>query len=186
MLDQIRNDLYRWYGKKEFGVVEYNRYKMIPQIRFMIKKRKVDYYRNHNRLLFLFHMFSYRKLKVLYGVDLPASVKLGEGVVIEHIGGITINPEVSIGNNCNIYNGVTIGIEKRGKRKGVPTIGNKVWMGSNSIIVGNINVGDNVLIAPGAYVNFDVPDDSIVLGNPGRVIQNANATEAYIENLIGE
>jgi len=68
-----------------------------------------------------------------------------------------------------------------GKKKGVPTIGDNVFMGRNSIIIGNVNIGHNVLIAPGAFVNFDVPDNSIVIGNPGQIIpQNSSPTEKYI------
>lgn len=129
-------------------------------------------------------MVGYRNLKIKYGIDLPASVTVGDGMKIEHIGGIVINPDVNLGNNICLYNGVTIGVEKRGKRKGVPNIGNQVWIGANSVIVGSINIGNNVLIAPGAFVNFDVPDNSIVIGNPGKIIPRANAVEGYINNLI--
>ena len=80
--------------------------------------------------------------------------------------------------------GVTIGYERRGERQGNPTIGNKVWIGSNAIIVGKIFIGNNVLIAPGSFVNFDVPDDSIVLGNPGKIIPKKNATEGYVINIF--
>ena len=55
---------------------------------------------------------------------------------------------------------------------------------TNAIIVGNITVGNNVLIAPGAFVNFDVPDNSIVIGNPGRVVNNDRATEEYVINTL--
>ena len=68
----------------------------------------------------------------------------------------------------------------RGKRQGAPTIGNKVWIGPNATIVGKINVGNDVLIGANSYVNFDVPDHSIVLGNPGRIIRKENATQDYI------
>lgn len=115
---------------------------------------------------------------------MPVQSQIGEGLVIEHIGGIVINPEVMIGKNCNVYNGVTIEIEKRGKRKGVPQIGDCVWIGANSIIVGNIKIGNDVLIAPGSYVNFDVPDHSIVIGNPGKIIKRENATDIYIKNKV--
>ena len=56
--------------------------------------------------------------------------------------------------------------------------------GANAIIVGNINIGNNVLIAPGAYVNFDVPDGSIVIGNPGLIRRSQGATLNYINNTI--
>ena len=56
-------------------------------------------------------------------------------------------------------------------------------MGVNSTIVGNITIGDDVLIAPNSYVNFDVPPHSIVIGNPGKIIHREKATQDYINNL---
>ena len=92
---------------------------------------------------------------------------------------------VKIGDDCNVAAGVTIGQENRGKRKGAPTIGNKVWIGTNAVVVGNVTIGDNVLIAPNVYVNFDVPSNSIVIGNPGKIIPNRHdATEGYCHNLV--
>ena len=64
--------------------------------------------------------------------------------------------------------------------KSSSNIGNKVWIGPNATIVGKINVGNDVLIGANSYVNFDVPDHSIVLGNPGRIIRKENATQDYI------
>lgn len=115
-------------------------------------------------------------------MDIPARVKIGRGLRIEHIGGIVINPEAQLGENITMLNGVLIGAQNRGPKRGFPVIGNYVWIGTNAIIVGKIHIGNNVLIAPGAYVNFDVPDNSIVLGNPGKIIANSNATEGYIIN----
>ena len=90
------------------------------------------------------------------------------------------------GKNVNIATGCTIGVENRGIRKGCPKIGNCVWIGSNSVIVGNISIGDDVLIAPLTFVNFDVPSHSIVIGNPARIIYRENATDGYINNVICE
>jgi serine O-acetyltransferase len=54
-------------------------------------------------------------------------------------------------------------------------------MNANSIIIGNAKIGNNVLIAPGAFVNFDVPDNSVVIGNPGRIIpRDSSPTAKYI------
>ena len=184
MLQAIKEDLYRWYGKNELSFVERVKANNIPQIRFMNMKRKVDYYRENNRALYLICSLIYKNYKIKYGVDMPAKLRIGKGVIIEHLGGITINPDVVIGNNICIYNGVTIGVEKRGKRVGCPVIGDEVWIGANSVVVGGIKVGNNVLIAPGSFVNFDVPDNSIVIGNPGKVIERMDATEGYIINLI--
>lgn len=184
MIEEIKKDIYRRTGTYKLSFWKYQKLKRLPQIKIVIRKRKIDYYRNRSNILCTYHKVVIARYKTKYGVDLPARLNLGNGFIIEHINGIVINPLVSIGDNCNIYNGVTIGLEKRGKRKGVPTIENEVWIGANACIVGKINIGNNVLIAPGAYVNFDVPDNSIVVGNPGKVIHNDRATEVYISNLV--
>ena len=118
--------------------------------------------------------------------DIPSTVKIGPGFYIGHLGGIVINKDVIIGSNVNILNGVLLGYCPRGKHKGAPIIGNKVWIGTNATIVGNIKIGNNVLIAPNAYVNFDVPDNSIVLGNPGQIIHDDNATDKYCDCVYEE
>lgn len=66
----------------------------------------------------------------------------------------------------------------------VYTIHDKCWIGTNSVIVGNITIGEDCLIAPLSFVNFDVPSHSIVIGNPARIIPKENATVGYINNLI--
>ena len=86
--------------------------------------------------------------------------------------------------NCNLNKGCTLVKENRGKREGAPVLGDNVWVGTNSVVVGNIHIGNDVLIAPNAYVNFDVPEHSIVLGNPGKIIKRDNATDGYITNGV--
>ena len=83
-----------------------------------------------------------------------------------HQYGIAVNTDIVIGRNCNIHKSVTIGQENRGKRKGVPTIGDEVWIGANATIVGKVSIGDDVLIVPSAFVNCDIPSHSVVFFNP--------------------
>lgn len=120
----------------------------------------------------------------IYKCEIPAKAKIGPGLYIGHPFCITINPKVTIGKNCNIHKGVTIGQENHGPRKGAPSIGDGVWIGVNVTIVGNIIIGDDVLIAPNSYVNCDVPSHSIVFGNPCIIKHKENATEGYINNRI--
>ena len=75
--------------------------------------------------------------------------------------------------------GATIGLSK-GKRPGAPKIGNRVYIGINSTILGGISIGDDVLVAPNTLVNEDVPAHSIVIGSPCKIIHRENATEPYI------
>lgn len=172
----IDADRARWRGKKNLFI--------LPQFKFVKMKRKCEYWRAKNKVIYAFHWRLYQKYKIRYMMDIPAQVEIGKGFRIEHIGGIVINPSAKLGENVTLLNGVLIGAQNRGKRKGCPVIGNSVWIGTNAIIVGAIRIGNNVLIAPGAYVNFDVPDNSIVIGNPGKIISKENATEGYIINPV--
>lgn len=113
-------------------------------------------------------------------IDLYYKTKIDGGLYIGHPYCISINVDVVIGSNCNIHKGVTIGQENRGERKGTPKLGNCVWIGVNSTIVGNITIGDDVLIAPNTFVNRDIPSHSVVFGNPCIVKHKENATEGYL------
>lgn len=114
------------------------------------------------------------------GLDIHSNTSIGPGFVIHHPYNIAVNGKAILGENVTLYHGCTIGAELRGKRAGNPTLGNNVWVGSNACIVGDIHIGNDVLIAPLSFVNFDVPDHSIVIGNPGRIIAKEHATEGYI------
>lgn len=115
-------------------------------------------------------------------LEISPYTDIGGGLYLGHPYCITINPNAKLGYNINLHKGVTIGQENRGKRKGVPIIGNDVWIGVNSTIVGNIIIGDDVLIAPNTYVNCDIPNHCVVFGNPCIVKTKENATLGYINN----
>ena len=119
-----------------------------------------------------------------FGLEIPRAAKIGPGLYLGHAYGITVNPDAVIGRNCNLHKGVTIGQENRGPRKGAPVIGDRVWIGVNSTVVGAVTVGEDVLIAPNSYVNCDIPSHSIVIGSPCRVIPSASATEGYVNRCI--
>lgn len=119
-----------------------------------------------------------------FGFQIPYQTKIGKGLYFSHFGTVVINENAVIGANCNINHNVTIGRQNRGSKKGSPTIGDYVWIGTGSVLVGNITIGNHVLIAPNAYVNFDVPSHAIVLGNPGTIILKENPTAEYINKTL--
>ncbi len=121
-----------------------------------------------------------------YGISLSRSNVIGPGLLIGHWGRIVINGNAVIGEDFVVSCGVVIGMDMRGKRKGTPVIGNRVCVHSNSCIVGNIVVGDDVVIAPNTFVNFDVPAHSVVVGNPATIHPRENATEGYIGTHVLE
>ena len=150
--------------------------------------RKFSYYFRKsasckNKILKFYYRFMFRSICAKHGLEISWRTSIGKGLYVGHPYNITINPYAILGENINIHKGVTIGQENRGIRKGVPTIGNKVWIGINSTIVGNITIGSDVMIAPNSYVNCNVPSHSIVIGNPCKIIPRDNATELYINNL---
>ena len=140
--------------------------------------------KSKNTILKIFSKIMLKILSILYHFQIPSEVEIKEGFYIGHFGSIVINPKVKIGKNVNIAQGVTIGQTNRGKLMGTPIIGDEVWIGTNSVIVGKIKIGNNVLIAPNSYVNRDIPDNSIVFGNPLIIKYNEKATDDYINKKI--
>lgn len=90
-----------------------------------------------------------------------------------------INLKSRIGKNCNISQGVTLGVVNRGENKGYPTIGDDVYIGPGAKIVGSVNIGNNVAIGANCVVTKDVPDNSVVVGIPGKVISQ-NGSQGYV------
>ncbi|EOU2001713.1 serine O-acetyltransferase [Clostridium perfringens] len=182
--NEVMLDLYRYTKKNTIT----NLLKQIifnPGFRFIYIFRRFNYHREHNnKLRMIFFKILWKRYRTLYGYEISLNAKIGYGFYINHLGPIVVNPKCIIGKNINIHNGVTLGQENRGKRKGAPFIGDYVWIGANSVIVGNIKIGNNVLIAPNSYVNFDVPENSIVIGNPAKIIKKENATIDYIQNIV--
>lgn len=154
-----------------------------PNLHFIYVFRTTQKYLR-TPILNIFWKLILRHYQIKYGFQIYPETEIGEGFYLGHWGTLVINPKTKIGKNCNIAQGVTIAQSNRGKNKGVPTIGNEVWIGPNAVIVGNITIGHNVLIAPNAYVNTDIPSNSIAMGNPAQIIPRENATEGYINNKI--
>ena len=117
-----------------------------------------------------------------FGFQIPHTTKIGGGLFFSHYGGIVVNPKTVIGENCNIAQGVTIGQINTGEKAGCPVIGNQVWIGPNAVVVGKITIGDDVLIAPLSYVNFDVAQGSVVMGNPAKIVSDKGSF-GYINNV---
>lgn len=173
-------DIFRYYGKYKENIKE--RLNRPFSLNYIILFRK--YNATNCNLKKIYYKIRLRNSSKKSFIQIPHSVKIGNGFYIGHEGRVIINLNVKIGNNCNIATGVVIGQENRGIRRGTPIIGNNVWIGANSVLVGNIKIGNDVLIAPLSYINFDVPDHSIVLGNPAKIIYKENATENYINRII--
>jgi serine O-acetyltransferase len=101
------------------------------------------------------------------GISPRASI--GEGLYIGHIGGVIIHQDAVIGKNCDISHRVTIGSAAMG-RTGAPTLGDDVYVGTGSTIVGKIRIGSGARIAANTLVIDDVPEGATIMGVPGRIL----------------
>lgn len=177
----LKDDLRR-YGITQTGNFVFA-YLKSPQIRFLVAFRKAGQYKKYT-IRGLFYRLIHRHYAVKYGFQIPVGTRIGRGFYLGHWGCVVVNDQAIMGDNCNIAQGVTIGQTNRGMKCGVPVIGNQVWIGANAVLVGKIRIGNDVLIAPNSYVNIDVPDHSVALGNPAQIIPKENATEGYINNIV--
>ena len=177
----IQSDLYRYYGGAKLGLREKSQLFGFKYTRVL---RKTHYWKDRNKIIYYFYAYKLNKLQLKYGYQISTSATIGRGLYLGHMGAIVVNPQAVLGDNVNLSLNVVIGKQNRGEKKGAPHIGSSVWIGSGAIIVGKIVIGDDVMIAPNAYVNFDVPSHSIVIGNPGKIISRENATEGYIVNKV--
>jgi len=122
----------------------------------------------------LLHRYSIR-----YGISISPDVSIGAGFYIGHYGGIVVNRDVVIGDNCNISQGVTLGQINRGERAGCPIIGNNVYIGPGAKIIGRIRIGDRAAIGANAVVISDVAESTSVGGVPARVLSD-KGSDGYV------
>ncbi len=178
----IESDLKRYGSKTSILKVLFSPSFHYTGFKFLYFWRKASA-RNSHFLKQMFYKAMVRRLSYKYGFQIPVNTKIGKGFYIGHFGAIVINKNATIGTYCNITHGVTIGRTNRGKLKGCPHLGHHVWIGAGAVIVGKLKIGNNVLIAPNAFVNQDVPDNSLVLGNLSKIIARENPTQGYINNI---
>jgi len=115
-------------------------------------------------------ILSQKFVEIMTGICIPANCNIGPGLYIGHFGGIFVDSESRIGQNCNIAQGVTIGKGGRGELLGVPVLGDRVHVGANAVVLGKITIGNDAAIGPGAVVMNSVPPCGVAMGNPARIV----------------
>ncbi len=104
------------------------------------------------------------------GIEIHPGATIGKGLFIDHGMGVVIGETVEMGDNCLLYQGVTLGGTGKDKGKRHPTLGNNVMVGAGAKVLGPVKIGDNAKIAAGAVVLTDVPANSTAVGVPARVV----------------
>jgi serine O-acetyltransferase len=116
------------------------------------------------------------------GIEIHPGATIGRRFFIDHGMGIVIGETAEIGDDVLLYQGVTLGGTGKEKGKRHPTIGNHVIIGTGAKVLGNIKIGNNVKIGAGSVVIKSVPDESTVVGVPGRVVRSRNEPSDDLEH----
>jgi len=118
-----------------------------------------------------FPCFAFYELFVIWflGIELSYKATIGSGLKLYHGVATVIHESVVMGKNCTLRHATTLGM--RNRENDVPTLGDHVDIGCNSVLIGAIKIGDGVLIGAGSLVLHDVPENSVVAGNPARVLK---------------
>ena len=128
------------------------------------------------RAVRLMHAPVHAVLQAVGGVEIPVSAAIGGGLHMRHTYGVVIHSDARVGLDCNLSQGVTIGIGGRGDRRGVPWLGDRVYVGPGAKLFGPISVGTDSAVGANAVVNRDVPRHVVVAGVPARVVSTAGST----------
>ena len=120
--------------------------------------------------LIVLHQLLNKLCIIFWGISIHPAARIAGGLYIGHWGGVIIGPIV-MGQDCNIAHQVTIGVRVDGTG-GVPSFGDNVWIGVGSVVYGDVTIGNGVTIGPYTVVSRSLPDRSMVLGNPLRVVSS--------------
>lgn len=110
-------------------------------------------------------------VRIKYSIDIHPGCLIGKRLFIDHGVGVVIGETAIIGDDCTIYQGVSLGSTGKEKNKRHPTIGNNVMLGASSIILGNIIIGDNCKIGANCVIVNNIPSNSTVVGHKGMVLK---------------
>jgi len=168
--------------KEEFNVIK----ERDPAIRSALEVflypsfRVMRSYRRAHRLYagghyFLARLISQRAARAT-GIEIHPGAQIGKGFFIDHGTGVVIGETTVIGDNVTLYQGVTLGGTGKEHGKRHPTLGNNVMVSAGAKVLGSFTIGDNSKIGAGSVVLEEVPENSTVVGVPGRVVKRDNVS----------
>ncbi len=126
-----------------------------------------------NKKFFAARLIS-QSARFLTGIEIHPGAKIGRGLFIDHGSGVVIGETAEIGDNCTLYQGVTLGGTGKHVGKRHPTLGNNVMVGSGAKVLGPFRIGDNSKIAANAVVLDEIPENCTAVGIPARVVRKNN------------
>jgi serine O-acetyltransferase len=120
-----------------------------------------------------------KAVEIVTGICIPRDCEVGGGLYLPTFGPIILG-RGAIGANCTIEQNVTLGVAGRGEDRGLPTIGNRVFIGAGALVVGKITVGDDAYIFPGSVVTRPVPPRAVVMGYPAKIVSYEGSFDCIV------
>ncbi len=154
---------------------------LYPGVRAVTRHRAAHWCYEHGHK-FLARYISQRT-RHMTGIEIHPAARIGKRLVIDHGMGIVIGETAEIGDDCLIYQGVTLGGTGKDTGKRHPTIGNNVLIGCGAKVLGPFKVGDNSRVAANAVVLSEIPPDSTAVGSPARVVRSRGERVEYVKNV---
>ena len=118
--------------------------------------------------------------RFITGIEIHPGAQIGKNFFIDHGMGVVIGETAIIGDNCLVYQGVTLGGTGKEQGKRHPTIGNNVTLGAGAILLGNISIGDNSNVGAGSVVIKSAKENSTLVGVPARVVKEKNFVQGKL------
>lgn len=154
---------------------------LYPGFKAVRSHRRANWFYRHN-MKFIARCISQHSRKRT-GIEIHPAAAIGKGLVIDHGMGVVIGETAVLGDNCTLYQNVTLGGTGKDQGKRHPTLGNNVLVGTGAKVLGPFKVGDNSRIAAGAVVLSEVPADSTAVGVPARIVKIGNVRVGALDQI---
>lgn len=169
MFDRLKEDLQCVKDRDPAAKSNMEIMLLYPGFKAVRMYRKAHYFYNHN-MHFVARAISQRAARKT-GIEIHPGAQIGRRFFIDHGTGVVIGETTIIGDDCTIYQGVTLGGTGKDSGKRHPTLGNNVLIGAGAKVLGPFKIGDNSSVAAGSVVLNAIPDNSTAVGSPARVVR---------------
>jgi len=180
----VGSDLYRYAGRSDPKSF-LKHFLFTPGFKYSTWMRLCGYLRRIPILkatLFPFAKLALTHARYKYGIAIPEYTVIGPGLFINRFGGVMVNGDAVIGANFNITHGAMVGQVNRGRNRGSPVIGDRVFLAAGSKILGRITIGDDAAVGANAVVTKDIPAGGVAVGIPAKVI-STEGSAGYVNRL---
>lgn len=182
MMNIIKEDLYRYTIFDKSNISTFGLFSLLFKY-FLISGsfRAVFFYRLANqKFVKSLNLSTASSIlgSLFSGIYITSTTQIGKGILMGNPKCISIHPKCTIGKNVSIFQGVTIGgnIYKRKNDQVSPYIGDNVFIGAGAKILGPVTIGNNCMIGANAVVVNDIPDNSVAVGIPAKVVKKVDKT----------